>query len=139
MRGHLFHGGPRSFWTGVATQDQQPAVGPGQGTSSLTSAAVALPARKNVVLSYWSDFANDAIDFARVEVAVDDGSDHLSWDTVDSFGRNSKDEYTLSFTKTPTESGPRFEHRTIDLSRYAGRSVRLRFTYALGAPQFANV
>ena len=139
VRGNLFRSGPRSFWTGVASEDQQPGVGPAQGTSSLTSKSVALPARKNVLLSYWSDFANDANDFARVEAAVDDGSGHLDWETVDSFGRNSKDEYTLSFTEMATEAGPRFERRTIDLSRYAGNNVRLRFTYSLGAPQFVNV
>jgi hypothetical protein len=45
------------------------------------------------VLTYWSDFANDANDFARVEVAIDDGSGAaLQWDTVDDFGRNAKDE-----------------------------------------------
>lgn len=61
---------------------------------------------------------------------------------VDSFGRDEKDEKdedTLSFQETATESGARFERRTVDLSQYAGHTVRLRFSYVLGAAQFVNV
>jgi PKD repeat protein len=141
VRGNLRHGGQRSFWTGISTEDQEPGVGPGAGVSSLTTAApVVLPPRRQAILTYWSDFANDANDFARVEVAIDDGSGAApQWDTVDDFGRNSKDEYTLSFQETATESGPRFEKRTVDLSAYAGQSIRLRFSYVLGDAQFVNV
>lgn len=140
IRGNLRHGGDRSFWTGIGTTDQRPGIGPGQGSSSLTSKAVALPARRSAVLSYWSDFANDANDSARVEVAIDDGSGRaLDWDTVESFGRDSKDEYTMSLDEAVTEAGARFERRSVDLSQYAGHTVRLRFSYVLGAAQYVNV
>ncbi|MDP8922931.1 MAG: M28 family peptidase [Chloroflexota bacterium] len=141
VRGNLRRGGERSLWTGISTEDQEPGVGPGAGVSSLTTkGTIALPARKQAVLTYWSDFANDANDFARVEVAIDDGTGAaLQWDTVDDFGRASKDEYTLSFQETATESGARFEKRTVDLSAYAGHSIRLRFSYVLGDAQFVNV
>ena len=136
-RGNQAHGGERSFWTGIATQDQRPFTGPAEGVSSLTSAAsFAVPSGRSTVLSYWSDFSNDANDYARVEVAVDDGSGgELEWDTVDSFGG---EEYARGL---PTAALPsdEFEHRSVDLSRYAGESIRLRFSYVLGATQFINV
>jgi PKD repeat protein len=134
-RGNINRSSPRSFWTGVATQDQRPALGPATGTSSLTSKReFQVPKGRSTVLSYWSDFANDANDFARVEVAVTSPKGPLEWETVDFFGG---EEYARA---APGGVGmPDFEHRSIDLSQYAGDRIRLRFSYVLGATQFVNV
>lgn len=141
VRGNLRRGGQRSLWTGIAVEDQEPRVGPGEGVSSLTlKDPIDVPEGRSTILSYWSDFANDANDFARVEVAADDGSgESLDWETVESFGRASEDRYTVAFQETATESGPNFERRTVDLTTFAGERVRLRFSYVLGAGQFINV
>lgn len=139
-RGNLFRSSPRSCYTGLGRTDHEPGNGPNDGVSVLMQKSpLAVPARGSTALTYFSDFANDANDSGRVEAAIDTGGD-LHWQTVDSLGLNAKDDYVISLTEEPTElSVPRFERRSIDLSRFSGKNIRLRWVYQLGDAQFLNV
>jgi len=64
---------------------------------------------------------------------VDGGA--LDWQQVDSVR-------TTNFFNVPTDEAlypDDMELRRVDLSRFAGKQVKLRFVYALGAAQFFNV
>lgn len=137
-RGNLSHSGPRSFYTGVGRANHTPGVGPNEGESVLTLAQpISLPKGDSVELSYWSDFANDANDVGRVEVQIE--GDH-TWQVVDALGRDERDRDTMSLSEEATEgSVPSFELRRLDLTRFAGRTVKLRFVYDLGDAQYVNV
>jgi len=142
-RGNLFRSEPRSFYTGLGRTDHTPGVGPNAGESILNlNDPVALPsAGRRITLQYWSDFANDANDSGLVEAAVDTGDPAtLEWQVVDSLGLDAKDEYVMSTSEEPTESMvPNFELRSVDLTPFAGRTIRLRWVYQLGDAQFINV
>lgn len=46
----------------------------------------------------------------------------------------------MAMQEEPTElTVPNFERRPVDLTRFAGRTVKLRFVYRLGDAQFINV
>ena len=140
-RGNLFRTEPRSFYTGVSRTNHQPGVEPNDGDSILTlNDPFAVPTNLDTTLTYFSDFANDANDAGRVEVAIDEGQEHLDWQIVDAVGMNQRDRDVMSVSEEPTESMvPNFELRSVDLSRYAGKTIRMRFVYALGDAQFINV
>lgn len=142
-RGNLFRSAPRSFYTGVGRAAHQPGIAPNEGESVLTlNQAVRVPRKAETTLTYFSDFANDANDSGRVEAALEDGdpSTELRWQTVDSLGLNAKDDYVMAVQEEPTElTVPRFELRTVDLGRFAGKTIRLRWRYLLGDAQFVNV
>jgi PKD repeat protein len=134
VRGNVHHSGDRGFYTGIGAEDQQPGVGPASGVSVLElKDPVALDAPGT--LSYWSSFANDVNDEGRVEVAVADGEPQ--WKTVDTLVTGENDYYTL-----PTDAGTypsTMRLRTVDLSPFTGKRVRIRFVYALGPTQYVNV
>ena len=133
VRGNVRRSGERSFYTGVDRLDQQPGVGPNSGVSILTlDTPFALAA--DAELTYWSSYANDLNDVSRVEAAVDEGGP-LAWKTVD-------EVKTSNFFNVPTDEllYPKgMQLRRADLSRFAGKTVRLRFVYALGSSQYVNV
>ena len=133
VRGNVRHRGPRSFYTGVSRDDQRPGVGPNSGVSKLTLKS-SVPLAEDAELTYWSSYANDLNDRARVEAAVDDGGP-LEWKVVDRVT-------TTNFFNVPTDEltyPSEMEQRRVDLSRFAGERVRLRFVYAFGASQYVNV
>ena len=133
VRGNVRHGGSRSFYTGVDRADQRPGVGPNSGVSVLTlKAPFALAG--DAELTYWSSYANDLNDVSRVEAAVDGGGT-LEWKTVD-------EVTTSDFFNVPTDEllyPKTMQLRRVDLGAFAGKTIRLRFVYALGASQYVNV
>jgi hypothetical protein len=76
-----------------------------------------------------------------VEVAIDTGGEApLDYEVVDFTGRDAEGTTCgINNAGACPADGPAFELRRVDLSAFAGRKVRLRFVYALGAPQFINV
>jgi len=139
LRDNVKRSGERSFWTGVAAQDQTPVgfvgskvVGETSGEAWMTlKEPLALPSDRSTVLTYWSDFANDRDDLGRVEVGVRDGEE-IEWSTVDVVaGTHAIGEYP------PGEAF--FTKRSVDLSDFAGQEVLLRFAYVLPAPWYINV
>jgi PKD repeat protein len=142
-RGNLFRSEPRSFYTGLSRSDHTPGVEPNGGRSVLAlNEPLTLPAGRPAELTYWSDFANDANDAGLVEAAVVDPATGQpgEWQVVDSLGLNAKDDYVMSLSEEPTEANqPRFELRSVNLTRFAGRTIRLRWVYQLGDAQFVNV
>lgn len=137
--------GADAFWTGIATQDQKLVVGRlGRGVSSLTlNDPVTLPEGRSTILSYWADLSSDANDFVRVEVAEADGHDE-HWDVVEAWGgsafaRGFPDIGGYTTTHPVNRTSSRFLKHTVDLSDYAGKSVKLRFSYVLGAAYYINV
>ena len=140
-RGNLFRSEPRSFYTGVSRANHQPGSGPSEGESILElNRPLTLPMGETT-LTYFSDFANDANDAGRVEAAIDDGdaSTPLEWEPIDTLGLDERDRDTMSASEEPTDSGPNFELRAVDLGRFAGKTIRLRWVYQLGQAQFVNV
>jgi PKD domain/Peptidase family M28 len=140
-RGNLFRTEPRSFYTGVRRENHQPGVGPNNGESILELNRTLTVPLGTTTLTYFSDFANDANDAGRVEAAIDDPSaDDPHWQTVDIVGLDERDRDVMSLTEEPAESGtPNFELRAVDLSRFAGKTIRLRWVYDVGDAQFVNV
>lgn len=140
LRDNVKRSGARSFWTGVAAQDQTPGgfagakvTGETSGESYMTlKEPLALPADRSTILTYWSDFANDRDDMGRVEVGVRDG-DRIDWSTVDVVAGT-----THAIGDYPPGEAF-FEKRSVDLSDFAGQQVLLRFAYVLPAPWYINV
>ena len=140
VRDNIKRSGKRSFWTGVAAQDQTPggfagskALGETAGESWMTLKEwLTLPADRSTILTYWSDFANDRDDLGRVEAGVRNGDD-VEWSTVD---------VVTGTTHAVGDYPPGeafFEKRSVDLSDFAGQEVLLRFAYVLPAPWYVNV
>ncbi|CAA9501521.1 MAG: hypothetical protein AVDCRST_MAG30-1945 [uncultured Solirubrobacteraceae bacterium] len=133
VRGNVKHEGARSFYTGVSRNNQQPGVGPNSGVSILELKEPVALAR-DAELQYRSSYANDVNDISRVEAAVVDGGEP-QWQSVDSVT-------TTNFFNLPQDAAlypSGMELRRVDLGRFAGKKVRIRFVYALGASQFVNV
>jgi PKD repeat protein len=133
VRGNVKHEGERSFYTGIDREDQQPGVGPNSGVSILELKQPVALARDSE-LSYRSSYANDRNDISRVEAAVVDGGEP-QWRRIDSVT-------TTNFFNVPTDEAlypDGMELRRVDLGRFAGKQIRIRFVYALGASQFVNV
>jgi len=130
-------GGAAAFWTGVANGSDTYQQGPTSGESILTlRAPVTVGKGGNVSLSYGSSFVNDAGDTGVVQVAVIDGSTPTpDWVTVDTVKNGSGDEDSLSATEQAQgdDSRPVYAARFVDLTRFSGRSLKLRFVYRLGA------
>jgi PKD repeat protein len=128
--------GAAAFWTGVANGSDQYNAGPTDGESILTlKDTITVGKGGNVSLSYSSSFANDAGDTGIVEVAIDDGSTpQLEWITVDTIKNGSGDEDSLSALEQVQgdTSRPAYQSRFVDLTRFGGRKLKVRFIYRLG-------
>ncbi|MEJ7891483.1 MAG: M28 family peptidase [Solirubrobacteraceae bacterium] len=133
VRGNVHSSGARGFYTGIDRADQMPGVGPSSGVSILElKDPVALTG--SAELSYRSSYANDRNDVSRVEAAVVDGG-ALDWQEVDSVRTTNFFNVPIDEVTYPDD----MELRRVDLSAFAGKQVKLRFVYALGAAQFVNV
>ncbi|MDQ4075966.1 MAG: immune inhibitor A [Chloroflexota bacterium] len=96
------HSGSQSYFSGQ---------GPEQNNTLTTAKAIALPAGSESTLSYWTwHDIEEGFDFGYVEVSSNGGS---NWDVVD--------------TVNGTSDG--WVKRSVNLSRYAGQSVLVRFRY----------
>jgi PKD repeat protein/Zn-dependent M28 family amino/carboxypeptidase len=140
-RGNLFRSEPRSFYTGVGRANHEPGMGPNDGESILElNRSLTLPLG-STTLTYFSDFANDANDAGRVEAALDDGDANtpLEWEPIDTLGLDERDRDTMSVSEEPVDSDANFELRLVELGRFAGKTIRLRWVYDLGDAQFVNV
>jgi len=135
-----FGAGPQSgagaFWTGVANGSDQYAAGPTSGESILTlKEPVTVGKGGNVSLSYGSNFVNDAGDVGVAQVAVVDGSTkEPDWVTVDTVKNGAGDADSLSIFEQQQmdDSRPAYTVRFVDLTRFGGRKVKVRFIYRLG-------
>jgi PKD repeat protein len=146
VQGPKRRSGSDSLWTGIAAQDQRLVIGrEGGGTSSLTSKdGIALPAGRSSILTYWADLSSDANDYVRVEVAQAEAGHDEHWETVeywggDAFARGWPDAGGYTTTHPVNRTSTRFLKHTVDLSDYAGKTVRLRFSYVLGPAFYVNV
>lgn len=130
-------GGAAAFWTGVANGSDRYGAGPTAGESILTlKEPVQVGKGGNVSLSYGSNFVNDAGDSGITQVAVVDGSTaEPDWVTVDTVKNGSGDEDSLSIFEQQQmdDSRPPYSVRFVDLTRFGGRRVKVRFIYRLGA------
>ena len=133
VRGNVKHEGKRSFYTGVSRANQRPATGPNSGVSILELKEPFKLARDSE-LTYRSSYANDRNDISRVEAAVV-GPGEPVWQTVDTV--TTTNSFNAGTDEALFPAG--MELRRVDLSRFAGQQVRIRFVYALGASQFVNV
>ena len=129
---------PRSFWTGVPKGENTYQPGPEEGTSILTlKEPFQVPRGTNAALSYNSNFVNAPGDKGRVQVAIDTGArEQLEWITVDSFASGAGDADTLTIFEEQQndDSGVElgFTRRFADLTKFAGRRLKMRFIYDLG-------
>jgi PKD repeat protein len=130
-------GGASAFWTGVANGSDQYSAGPTAGESILTlKEPVRVGKGGNVSLSFGSNFVNDAGDVGIAQVAVVDGStSEPDWVTVDTVKPGANDEDSLSIFEQQQldDSRPAYSVRFVDLTRFGGRRVKVRFVYRLGA------
>jgi PKD repeat protein len=135
-RGNQKKSGARSFYTGVTRGEHTPGQGPNSGLSKLTLKS-GIQLARDAELTYWSSFVNDLNDTGVVQAAIDDGSadEELDWEVVDrvtttDFFNIPQDEATY-----PTQ----FVQRRVDLGKFAGQKIKLRFVYQLGPAQYVNV
>ena len=129
INGNKRHAGESSYWTGAVPTAPSPA----SMESILTlRQPLSIPARGDSILSYWSLFQSEGDDQGVLEAALDDGNPatELRWEPIDG---------TAGFF-APVNAPPEPEHltaelerRVVNLARYRGRSVLLRFRYVLGA------
>lgn len=123
--GNKRHSGAASFWTGVTPADSNPP--PTNAHSILTlEQPLSLPTTNGIELQYWSLFKNESDDRGRLQVAIDDGDPGTQdrFQTVDIVGGPDDtfvpgDDFDLTF-------------RRVDLGRFAGKSVVVRFIYTAG-------
>lgn len=125
LNGNKRHSGLSSYWTGAFPTAPSPT-----GVESVLTLTepVALPKQGVALLSYWSLFQSEGDDQGRLEVAVEDADlrTEPEWQPVDVLGGF----FTLTDPVGSTQAELR--QRRVDLSRYQGRNVRLRFRYLLG-------
>jgi hypothetical protein len=91
---------------------------------------IAIPPGVNATLTFREWYFNEDDDSAFVEVSADGGA---NWDVVYSNARpmgSLPDEGAAAFAEETLSA------RTIDLSAYAGQTVRLRFRFVLGPSNF---
>ena len=129
--GNKSRSGASSYWTGF-----DPSEPPVANVSTLTmKAPIAVPAAGETRLSYWSYYRNDLTDLATVEVAEDDGNPNTDpeWTVVDSMrgddltGYHPGVDVAVNGNLTQLEG---LQQRSVDLTRFAGRNVIIRFRAA---------
>ena len=133
LRGNQRRSGARSYWTGTSPQDFRPTE-VSQGESAMTlKETVAVPGG-SPTLSYFSLFQNEGDDRGIVEVAVDDGRN--AFEPVDTIAAvNTAAGQTDAAVCDPTNPATQQEglvQRTADLTKYAGKRIRLRFRMVYG-------
>ena len=138
-RGNLRKSGQRSYWTGLTPDNQGVATMEPLNEESVMvfKEPIDVP-RVGPFLTYWSEFRNDDLDSGRVEVALDTGSEDLEWEVVDEVGLGARSRDRCILPTCPALAA-NFEFRQADLTPYAGKKIRLRFVYALGGFNRANV
>lgn len=123
--GNKRHSGAASYWTG-ASPSTAPA-GTDKETTLTLAKPVRIPKRGEVSLSYWSLFAMELDDRGVVEVAIDHADDSHEPEF------NIVDQVTGAFCGDEPEVFTRdFESRTVDLTRFRGKKILLRFRWILG-------
>ncbi len=129
-RGNLRTSGTRSFWAGVAQEDQARSPVNAQSTMR-TAQPIDLP-KGSGELVYQSTFRNEGDDRGFVEVGLTDATGKVPevWTPVDEVGGRPQDAYSVSDPASTTDTA--FETRRVDLSRFDGSRVYLRFRYAVG-------
>ena len=130
--GNQFRSEPRSFWTGVTPENFTSFPLGGRSIMTLKN-PIHIPDAGDPELGYWSLFRNQSVDSAQVQVAITgDGvaPEDLNWDVVDSFSDATN---TCVGTNPTGVVAPEFEHRKVDLGRFAGKDILIRFVYILGA------
>ncbi len=136
VRGNLSASKSKSFWTGISSSSEN-FQGPSAGDSILTlKDDITLARGGTVSLSYQSSFVNAAKDSGLVQIAVDDGStSSLEWVTVDQFTNGTNDEDSVSQPEyvQGDQGDLTFKPRFADITKFAGRKVKVRFIYRLGA------
>lgn len=123
-----------SFWTGMPDGSDASGGGPSEGASILTlKEPVQLNRGGNVALSFQSSFTAASNDNARVQVAID--APELEWVTVDTETTEELDQKELSATERlqGDDSGKVWRQRFVDLTKFAGRRIKLRFLLEYGA------
>ena len=122
------HSSESSYWSGI-----QPSDPPAAGESTMTlKDSISVPAGSEPSLSYWSYYRNDLTDVASVEVAVDDGDQATppDWSTVDAILGDNEVAYLPGVDVAVNGEAAQTEEmaqRRVDLSRYAGQKILLRF------------
>ena len=123
--GNQKHGGNSSYWTGTFPT----APSPTDQESVLTlKQPLRVPESGEPTLSYFSLFQSESDDEGRVDVAIDDGDPNTEpeFENVDG----------VSGIFSPTEPGglvaTEFEARKVDLTRFKGKQILVRFRYILG-------
>ncbi|HEX9822921.1 MAG TPA: M28 family peptidase [Actinomycetota bacterium] len=123
--GNKFHSGAASYWTGVTPPNSNPPPLSADSVLTLTE-PLGVPDTTTAELQYWSLFKSESDDRGRVEVAIEDGNaaTPLEFETLETLGGPNDtfspgDDYELTF-------------RRVDLARFAGRDIILRFVYNLG-------
>lgn len=125
LNGNKRHSGESSYWTGAVPA----APSPTDVESVLTlKQPVSVPKKGDPELSYWSLFQSEGDDEGRVDVALDDGDPGTEpdWQAVDGTG---------GFFAPGVEGNPVTEeltNRRVDLGRFKGKRVLIRFRYILG-------
>jgi PKD repeat protein len=124
-RGANPHDGESSYWTGVVPTSPAPT---GKQSILTLKKAISVPADGEPVLGYFSFFQNEGDDEGRVEVALDDGvaSTPLQWQPVDGLGG------IFDPTDPATTLTAGYQARRVDLSRFKGKKILIRFNYILG-------
>jgi len=122
------HSGGDAYWTG-AIPSAAPA-GTNREMVMTLKQPVRLPERGEVDLQYYSLFGSEADDEARVDVAIDDGDPNtpLDWSTVDRISN----EFAADVPEPALEE---LTPRRVDLERFKGRPVLVRFRFILGATE----
>ena len=129
--GNKTRSGESSYWTGF-----DPSEPPVRNTSTLTmKAPITVPATGETRLSYWSHYRNDLTDLATVEVAEDDGDPNTEpeWTVVDSIRGDDQTGYHPGVDVVANGEVTQLEglqQRSVDLTRFAGRNVLVRFRAA---------
>jgi PKD repeat protein len=129
VRGNINHSAPRGFWAGVSPENFNP--GPADGSAiMMTKAPLTVPTKGDPELTYWSLFQNEGDDSGRVEIALTapgTPADQLRWDAVDVIQGQYCDPQEPDVTLTRE-----MESRRIDLAKYAGKQILVRFHYQTG-------
>ena len=126
--GDKHHSGESSYWTGAIP----PSAPAGVNRESILTlkSAVRLPDKGEVDLQYYSLIGSELDDEGRVDVALEDGDPNtpLQWQTVD----------TVKENFAPDEPSPALadmEPRRVDLERFKGKSVLVRFRFIMGGEE----
>jgi PKD repeat protein len=130
FRGNAFRSPPRSFWTGVSPNSfggigEGTGPEPVNGQSILTlKTPIQVPAEGDPELTYSSLFQNETNDRGLVQIALTTGStpaDQLDWETVD--------QVSGVCGNNPNQLSAPLVPRKVDLGKYKGKQILVRFVY----------